>query len=130
MIIVFLSGFLGFFVFDVYRMYSYKLRDGHLIITFNEFNGLAAHSILYAAAGFLGLITNIDTLVQNAVSLTGSLEELSELSGSILRSFSLGILGPAGLKKSNTNQKMGPGIDDTPVKQASFVDFIRYFLMR
>jgi hypothetical protein len=136
MLFIFIAGALGFFVFDIYRMYSDRIKDGHLLVTFPHIKGLSAHLFIYAAAGVLGLMTNIDILYSETVTFIGSRNELGELAGPILRSFSLGILGPAALKKAKEDTtgmrppSDGLSIDDTPVSKASFADYLRYFLMR
>lgn len=136
MIMVFLAGAAGFFVFDIYRAYADWKRDGHFVFIFAHKKGMLAHASVYFAAGLLGFITNIDTLYSESVSVLGGRDQLGELTGPILRAFSLGILGPAGLKRAQTGGATmraasdGVTIEETPVSDASFSDYIRYFLMR
>jgi len=130
---VFLAGAVGFFVFDVYRIFSYKIETGYLFITFKNLKGISSHFIVYIAAGLLGVFVNIDVIISN---LHIDNNEIRGLSGAIIRSFALGALGPAGLKKVESSKGVrsrndrAVSVEDTQVTGASFADYVRFFLMR
>ncbi|MEM9761343.1 MAG: hypothetical protein AAF968_02320 [Pseudomonadota bacterium] len=131
MIGVFLSGVIGFFVFDAYRIYKESTKTGSIFVTFPNFQGISAHFIVYFAAGLLGVFVNLDVII---LTLRGDADDLT---GAMLRAFSLGLMGPAALAKGQqsvqSRQERGASeevADDTPVSPATFLDHIRYSLMR
>lgn len=136
--LVFLGGLSGFFVFDLYRIYSNSTRDGRTQVTFRQLKAVLAHSVIYVAAGLLGVFVNLDVLLSGAAaSSTADGGSHNLLAGAMLRSFSLGALGPAGLAKTHAHARLPDRtisatetVDDTPVTEATFLDYVRYFLMR
>lgn len=136
MLIVFLSGALGFLIFDIYRIYAEAANRGHLIVTFFNFKAISAHLVIYFAAGFLGVFVNADVLLNYTQEGDFVGIHISELFGALLRAFSLGVLGPAGLSKTSGSRKVSGGLspnatgDDTAVVDAGFRDYLEYFLRR
>lgn len=134
---LFLAGAGGFFVFDAYRMYSHWVVHKQLFLTFGHVKGQAAHLVVYTAAGVLGLFINLDACFVPAseVSLHGPSGGL--FAAALIRSFSVGVLGPAGLSRAHSRIESGAlaskeqqTADDTPVSTATFGDYVRYLLMR
>lgn len=131
----FTAGAVGFFVYEIYRMYS---LSGDRPLPFKQFKARVAHIVVYFAAGFLALFVNID-VVLTANSIATSLEHPTQglLAGVIMRSFSLGILGPAGLRRAqkkvideDTGGQPSILVEDLSVNEGSFFDYIRYYLVR
>lgn len=105
MIGVFIAGALGFFVFDLYRIYLVKQKQKRFEITFATLPGILVHIGVYIAAGIAAIALNLDVLV-SCCSATNDSFLQKELVGAYLRAFGLGVAGPAGITKWNTG--MGP----------------------
>lgn len=138
MIYVFLAGVLGFLVFDAYRIHKIYSVSGRLELTFDTLVGIVVHMFVYAACGILGIFVNIDVLGV-CCEWTMVPEFKNEMVVPILRSFALGLAGPAGLSKGETslatNQKNGNNMDygDLAEKKGYLSDiklYIRIILMR
>lgn len=102
MIYIFLSGFLGFCVFDAYRIRRHYDETGVFAPTFRWGIGTVVHGAVYAAAGVMALVVNFDVLgsccnFEFFPRLDGN------LAGPVLRGFGLGLAGPAGLARYRTS---------------------------
>jgi hypothetical protein len=133
-IVLLLSGAAGFFVYDIYRMFA-NAENGGPALSFKWLKARAAHVLVYVAAGFLGAFVNLDMALAGH-TLPGGLD-IALLAGAASRSFSLGILGPAGLRlaqqRSRREDQDGAPevrVEDLSVSEGSLLDYFRYYLTR
>lgn len=126
MIYVFLAGVLGFLVFDAYRIHKIYSVSGRLELTFGTLIGIAVHIFVYAACGILGIFVNIDVLGV-CCNWTMVPDFKNEMIVPILRSFALGLAGPAGLSKGETSLATHQN-NDNRVDYGDFANKQRYLL--
>lgn len=102
MVYVFIAGALGFLVFDAYRIKKTYSVHGRVEITIKTFLGFFVHLFVYIACGVLGIFVNIDVL---GLCCDWAIfpEFNDKMLGLILRSFALGLAGPAGISKGQTS---------------------------
>jgi len=97
---VFLSGLLGFVVFDAYRIRKMYDESGVLALTGGTVLVVFVHVSVYLAAGALAIFVNLDVLTryfgwQLFPHVSG------DIVGPLLRGFGLGLAGPAGLSQTS-----------------------------
>lgn len=102
MIYIFLSGVLGFLVYDGYRIHKTFVKTGRLEFTFFSLFGFIVHVLVYVSCGILGIFANLDVLSAccNWSVFTSANDSMV---GPALRAFAIGLAGPAGLSKGKTS---------------------------
>jgi hypothetical protein len=136
MLYVALSGILGFFVFDCYRVHYVYSQKGVYMITFGSFLGILVHISVYIAAGILALFVNLDTMHQ-CCSWQWLPTLNQDMVGPLVRGFGIGLAGPAGLSKaggdgnSQYHKKTNKAFDEsTPGPRPGPIAYLDALLMR
>ncbi|WP_200284680.1 hypothetical protein [Rhabdochromatium marinum] len=137
MIYVFLAGILGFLVFDAYRIYQTYSKARRLEFSFSTLLGICIHLFVYLACGTLGVFVNLDVM---GICCDWALypEFKNEIVGPALRSFALGLAGPAGISKGQTSlsTEMQPSAKDfgdmtvRPTFTSNVALYLRILFMR
>ena len=99
-----ICGSIGFFVFDMYRIQLVKEEKGYLELYTDGVWGIFAKIGVYFAAFFVSVFASIDVLLSIESSSIFRIE--SDLVGSYIRGFTIGLAGPAGISKYNTDAGM------------------------
>lgn len=102
MFVVFLAGVLGFFVFDLYRIYRTHCLTNRLELTFGSVRGVVVHVLVYCACGAVGVFVSLDVIMDCCIGFFMGFSD-GDLSGSMMRAFAIGLAGPSGLTKGKVH---------------------------
>ncbi len=110
MIYVALCGIMGFIVFDVYRINRIRSEKGYVEVFTDGYIGIITKIGVYSGAGILACFASTDVLLGVSPEILFGVSPASgisaDLSGSYLRGFAIGLAGPAGISKYDTDAGM------------------------
>jgi hypothetical protein len=137
MFLVIISGILGFFVFDCYRIHSIYRQRSIMFITFSNPLGILVHGAVYLAAGILALFVNLDT-IGRCCEWQWFPSMSQDMVGPLMRGFGIGLAGPAALSKGTVEvdhkpKRIGKVVDDisrTEGTEGKVSQYVRKLLMR
>lgn len=105
MIYVALCGIVGFLVFDGYRINLIRQEKKVIEIFSDGLTGVLVKIFVYLCAGALAIFASLDVLLEHSF-----FEPMTpELVGSYLRGFAIGLAGPAGISKYDSDAGIPEG---------------------